>query len=130
MIYFSSAILFDFLTINLIHRVRIEALRLISTTKATLGFESEVFEPHGIELTTGFGFLGIVFAAALLATINNIDCSSEIRSNVSLLVNFVGLEEARDDVVHAGLGALRRHIEPDATHHGQASVCYQLIRVV
>ena len=65
-----------------------------------------------------------------MATVDDIGGRTESRIDVSSIISGSGLEEARHDVVHAGLGVLRRHVEPNASRHRQISVLVHKLRLV
>ena len=101
---------------------------LLGATNVLLGIKSKVVEPLEIVFASADGFRAD--EAALLPTVNDIGCRSEIRSKLRRAVGGVGLEVARHDVVHAGLGVLRRHVEPDAGGHRRVSVRLQSLGVL
>ena len=101
---------------------------LISTIKAGLGLKSEELKPLKIVFTSARSFRAL--KATLLATVDDIGGRTESRIDVSSVISGSGLEEARHDVVHAGFGVLRRHVEPNSGRHCQISVLVHKLRLI
>ena len=101
---------------------------MISATNTGLGRKTEELEPLKIVFASAHSFRASI--AALLATVDDIGSCSESRIDIDRIVGESGLKEARHDVVHAGLGVLRRHVEPNTSCHRQISVLVHQLRLI
>ena len=101
---------------------------MISATKAGLGLKSEELEPLKIVFASALRFRAC--KSTLLATVDDIGSRTESCIDVCSVISGGGLEEARHYVVHAGLGVLRRHVEPNTSCHRQISVLVHQLRLI
>ena len=73
--------------------------------------KAKEFEPFEEVLAPGYSFRAPT--VALQSSIYHVGGRAECCSNVCSSVDRIGHEEACHDVMHAGLGVLRRHVEPN-----------------
>jgi len=94
------------------------AIWLITASKAFLSWHAEELKPLGVVFATAarFAILGVL--SALDTTIDDVGSGTEGGAKVFRLINSVWLVEACHDIMHAWLGVLGGHVEPDACSHG------------
>ena len=104
-----------------------ELIALISAINISLGRKTEELEPLKKVFASALGTS--VSIAALCVSVLDIGSCCEIRTDFGRFVFGIGLKEARHDVVHAGLGGLGRHVEPNTSGHRQISVRLQKLGI-
>ena len=95
---------------------------LLAAGKTALRWHAKEVKPIEVVLGSARRLAGLWGPVTLVPSIDDIDGSAEIGPDSVLDVAVVGHEEACHDVMHAWLGVLGRHVEPDSSSHGQEAV--------
>lgn len=107
-----------------------EVADLLAACEAILRWHTKELEPLEVVLSSARCFTILGALPALNAAVDYVDCCSKGCSDSTINVSLVWLKEARHDVVHAWLGVLWAHVEPDSRCHGEEAVLVDQVWVL
>lgn len=107
-----------------------EIATLLSAGQTTLRRHSKELKPFKVVLSTACSLGVLRRLTTLKATVYDVDGGAESGGHVGCLVFSCRHEEASHDVVHAWLGVLRGHVEPDTSCHGQEAISVHQVGVL